>query len=382
MGKKGRIAMTPINFNARRAAVAVNVDAHGFDAYLATRQAALHYLCGVFIPWRGVALITARGDFRLFYWAGDAARVRAEGAPMEVTDYTYDDLIPKIKAELDRLGLSEGRLAVDLFHSGNAQPAPGILTAGEYLELKKAFPRARIDNGVEILDEILMIKAPEELERMRYVAEIADYGLTRALEEIRVGVTENHIAGVLEQATRDRGSYWAWSVTAGTEVGSGRRSSFPGGVTQIASEKKIGPDEFLILDFHPSWDLYLCDFSGPVFLGKPDKHQQKLIDCWEEAVATVFDAVTPGAVIGDAVKKGLAVYEKYGLSQYSLPRFGHGLGVCTRTGPLLNANNREVFQTGMAFAMGAHLYQPGVGGLRLEYPVAVGERRVNWPKPP
>lgn len=363
--------MTPIDFNARRLAVAKNVKKHGFDAYLATRQAALHYLCGVFIPWHGVALITAQGAFRLFYWSGDLDRVRREGAEMEIIEYTQEDLMQKIQIELEKLGLSKGKLAVDLFHKGDAQPAPGILSAKDYLSLTQTFPDATIDNGVEILDEILMLKAPEELERMRYVAEIADYGFSEALKQIHPGVSENHIAGVLEQATRDKGSYWAWSVTAGTEVGSGPRSAFSKGVTQIASERRIQPNEFIILDFHPSWDLYLCDFSIPVFLGKPSPAQQRLIDCWEEAVETVFQNMSPGAVIGDVVRTGVEVYKKYGLYDYCLPRFGHGLGVCTRTGPLLNLENQEIFQEGMAFAMGAHLYQPGVGGLRLEFPVAI-----------
>lgn len=369
--------MLPVDYQARRAAVAKNTTAHGFDAYLATRQAALHYLGGVFMPWRGVALITAKGDFTLFYWSGDADRVRREGAPMEVVDYAFDDLMDKLKAKLDEYGISGGRLAVDLSHPGNAQPAPGILTASEYLQLKRTFPDAAIENGVDILDELLMIKGPEEIERMRRVCAIADCGFRRALSEIRAGITENHLAGVLEQAIRDAGSYWAWSVTAGTEVGSGDRTAFTKGVTQIATDKLIEPNEFLILDFHPSYDLYLCDFSVPVFFGTPNAEQQALIDCWEEAVETVFSLAKPGAVIGEVVGQGIEVYKKHGLFDYCLPRFGHGIGVCARTGPLLNAANREVFRTGMTFAMGAHLYRPGVGGLRLEYPVLIGEKHAE-----
>ncbi|MGI6123495.1 MAG: M24 family metallopeptidase [Acetivibrionales bacterium] len=365
--------MKQINFEERRKKVANNVAKHGYDVYLGTRHATLHYLGGVFMPWRGVAMVTAKGEFKLFYWSGDFSRVKTEGAPMEMIPYQFDELFKKIKEELDALGISEGRIAVDLAHKGNAQPAPGILTAAEYVELHETFPNAHIGNGVDILDEIIMIKDEAELERMRYVSEIADYAFQKALKEIKAGVTENHIAGVLEQAIRDKGSYWAWSVTAGTEVGSGERTAFFGGVSQIATDKLIEPNQFLILDFHPSYDLYLCDFSVPVFFGTPNEQQKKLIACWEEAVETVFTAIKPGKVIADVVKEGIEVYKKYDLYEYCLPRFGHGLGICARTGPALNASNTDVFREGMVIAMGAHLYQPGQGGMRLEYPVYVGK---------
>ena len=366
--------MEKINFNDRRRNLSQKVNEAGIEAYLVTRQGGLHYLCGVFIPWRGAALVTAAGDFCLFYWSGDADRVRLEGAPMEIIEYTSADLFKKVREKLFNLGLKGGKLGVDLIIPGNAQPAPGILTAAEYLELLEKLPEFKIVNAVSCLDELLMIKDEAELERLKRASSIADYGFEQALASLKIGMTENQIAGILEHATRDKGSYWAWSVTAGTEVGSGPRSAFSHGVTQIASERKIKENEFLILDFHPCYDLYLCDYSVPVFFGKPSTEQQQLIDCWEEALMTVFHAIHPGVRICDVVDKGVAVYKKYGLYEFCLPRFGHGLGVCVRTGPMLNATNTEVFQTGMTFAFGVHLYKPGVGGLRLEYPVAVGHQ--------
>lgn len=365
--------MLPIDYPARRDKAAGMLCSRGCDAYLATRQAALHYFCGVFMPWRGAVLITARGRAKLFYWTGDASRVAAEGAEIEMEEYLGDDLYRKVKRELDAQGIAQGRLAADLGHGSNAQPEAGILTAAEYLEMTSLLPGATIEDGTSLLDEMMMIKEDAELERMRRAGSIADYAFSKALDEIGVGMTENHVAGLLEQSIRDRGSSWPWSVTAATEVGSGKRTAFAHGVTQIATDEKIENNEFLILDFHPSFDLYLCDFSVPVFLGEPNGEQRELIGCWEEAVSTVFHAIAPGVVIADAVRKGIDVYKKQGLYEYCLPRFGHGLGLTARTGPLLNAANRDIFRTGMTFAMGAHLYRPGVGGMRLEYPVAVGE---------
>ena len=56
---------------------------------------------------------------------------------------------------------------------------------------------------------------------------------------MRVGVTENSVAGVIEKAIRDNGSTWSWAITGGTEVGSGHRTGYLHGVTQQATDKTI-----------------------------------------------------------------------------------------------------------------------------------------------
>ena len=124
--------MIPINFEKRRAAVARKVEEAGFDAYLGTRTAALHYLGGVFMPWRGIVIVTKRGDCRFVYWKGDSERVRLEGPPMKLATYGVSNMIDVAVGELVDLGVADGKIGVDLSRLGNAQLAPGMLTASEY----------------------------------------------------------------------------------------------------------------------------------------------------------------------------------------------------------------------------------------------------------
>ncbi|MFR9189900.1 MULTISPECIES: M24 family metallopeptidase [Anaerotruncus] len=369
--------MIPINFEKRRAAVARKVEEAGFDAYLGTRTAALHYLGGVFMPWRGIVIVTKRGDCRFVYWKGDSERVRLEGPPMKLATYGVSNMIDVAVGELVDLGVADGKIGVDLELFGNAQLAPGMLTASEYLALCRALPGADIQNGVALLDDVILLKDEAEIERLRLATAAGDYGYACGLAAIKPGVTENHIAGVIEKAIRDKGSYWSWSVTAGTEVGSGERTAYLGGVTNISTERKIRKNEFVILDLHPAVDLYYADISVPAFIGRPNDKQKHLIECWETAVATVFDAIRPGVAIADVVRKGVAVYERFGLAEYGVNGFGHGLGVCARTAPAIKSYCKAEFLPGMVFALGAHLYQPGVGGMRLEYPVMVGKERAE-----
>ena len=46
--------------------------------------------------------------------------------------------------------------------------------------------------------------------------------------------------------------------------GAGERTGFLRGVTQQATDRPIGRDEFVILDLHPLLDLYMADTALPI----------------------------------------------------------------------------------------------------------------------
>lgn len=366
--------MQSIDFPGRIAALAARLRKEGVAAYIGTRQASLHYLHGAFMPWRGAVIVTADGSSETVYWAMDCSRVREEGTVGTLTEFWFDGMTEAIRDALVRLKAHTGRLGLDLSHPGAAQVAPGMLTAAEYLDLQARLPGAKLENGVRWIDDLMLIKSPAEIERLRAAARVSDIGFTAGLAAVREGVTENHVAGVIEQAIRDHGSTWAWAVTGGTEVGSGPRTGFLRGVTQQATNRRIGRNEFVILDLHPMIDLYLADTAIPAFVGKPDARQAKMIACWEDVAATMLAGLKPGRAIVDCVKDGIATFERHGLKEFSLPLFGHGLGTCARTRPFLNLRSDDTVQPGMVVALGTHLYVPGSGGMRLEYPAVITER--------
>ncbi len=365
---------TPIDFNARAQALAQRLRREGVAAYIGTRQAALHYLKGAFMPWRGAVIVTSEGACEMVYWAMDSERVRQEGRPGVVHDFYFDGMIEKIAERLKALGVTHGRVGLDLGHPGAAQIAPGMLTAGEYLDFIAKLPGVSFENGVRWIDDVMLLKSAAEIERLREAARVSDVGFRAGLAAVREGVTENHVAGAIEAAIRDEGSTWSWAVTGGTEVGSGPRTAFLRGVTQQATDRKIVAGEFVILDLHPMIDLYLADTAIPVFVGTPTADQKRLIACWEETTAVMLASLRPGRPIPDCVKDGLAVFAKHGFAEFGLPLFGHGLGTDARTRPFINLRSDDTVTPGMVVALGTHIYVPGLGGMRMEYPALVTEK--------
>jgi len=377
--------MEAIDFGARVRAVASRLQASGATAYVGTRQASLHYLCGTFMPWRGAVIITAKGDCEVVYWAMDSQRIRAERCPHTIHDFYGSGLIALIAERLNALGAAKGSIGLDLSHPGAAQIAPGMLTAGEFIELKQALPDAALENGVRFIDDVMLIKSPAEIERLRLAAQVADKGFHAGVRAIRKGVTENHVAGIVEAEIRDHGSTWAWSVTGGTEVGAGERTAFLRGVTQQSTDRKIEPNEFVVIDLHPLIDLYMSDLSIPVFFGKPSSAQQSAISCWEDTVSALMESLKPGRAVRDCVATAVATFKKSEQgTKYGLPLFGHGLGTCARTRPFMNASSDDVLAPGMVIALGTHYYEPPIAGMRLEYPVLITQNGAEAlaPTPP
>ena len=199
---------------------------------------ALHYLSGAFMPWRGAVLVTASGHCEFIYWAMDAARVRAEGHDMDVHEFEFADFPQLIRQRLEHHGLAQGKVALDLAHPGAAQIAPGMLTAAEFFSLSGQLPKARFENGVDVIDDLMLIKDAAEIERLRHAAEVSDYGFEQGMNAVRAGATENEIAGEIERAIRRRGSTWSWAVTGGTEVG---RANAPASCAASRSRRPTGP---------------------------------------------------------------------------------------------------------------------------------------------
>ena len=81
----------------------------------------------------------------------------------------------------------------------------GLITHAEYQILSKSLPEAEIMDGSNVINEVAVIKEPEEIRMLRKAAKIADAGQEAALEVLDVGVTETAILGAGEKRMRELG---------------------------------------------------------------------------------------------------------------------------------------------------------------------------------
>ncbi|HEV2642330.1 MAG TPA: Xaa-Pro peptidase family protein, partial [Candidatus Elarobacter sp.] len=289
----------------RRARAARIVDAlteHHLDALLVTGRANIRYLTG-FSGSSALLLVTARDlvlitDFRYQTQVGDevgdAARVRVEGV----------SLWEGLWHELSQLA---GRAVIG-FDSAH-------VTHRDFQRFLDEATGARWQwrpQG-DIVERLRESKDAGELALITAAAGIATRALSYTLNQVRAGLTELEVAGMLEKALRDQGSE-AHPFEA--IVASGPRSALP---HARATTRTIESGEFLLLDFGAEHGGYCSDVTRTVVVGRAADEQRAVYDIVrtanERASAAIRAGMTGGAA--DALARDYIAAAGFG------DEFGH-----------------------------------------------------------
>ena len=341
----------------------------GFDAVFVSRRGAMAYFTGAFIPWCSALCIPAEGEAELITQRYDINRVICFSAVKKMRGWAPQGDVTFIDCLVDVIKDKKLEKAMVGFEMETAEVA-GVLTAYEYLELKKAFPELGIADALPTVNSVLVKRDFEEIELLRRAAEAADYSMQTAFESIRIGMTETELAGVAEYAGRKAGSMFNWSAT-GTEIGSGYRQSYENCWTVIPSAKRLQRGDLITLDIHTMVDNYIADLALNAVVGKPSAKQQTLADKWAEVCYFLLNSIKPGVLASDIAKAMIKKGEQLGIGDFLMHSFGHGLGLEARIPPTISPENDYVLQDAMAMVAVVQLTDPAVGGLRLEMPLII-----------
>jgi len=152
-------------------------------------------------------------------------------------------------------------------------------------------PRSLIDPG-EVLDELRLIKDPEEIARIRRATTVTVQGFREVMEAARTGMGEWEVESLLESAFRRRG---ARAPAFPTIVGSGPNGCI---LHHVSNERTIGENELVLLDGGAEVDLYAGDVTR-TFLpaGRFSGAQRVVYDLVLAAHEAAVMAVRPGATV-------------------------------------------------------------------------------------
>ncbi len=222
---------------------------------------------------------------------------------------------------------------------------------------------------------------------MRHAAAIADAAQERVKEALYVGISELEIAGIGEMEMRRLGSEFHWPVTGSNEIASGYRTwYFYGGCTP-PTDKIVQRGENIIIDMHPTYKQYYSDLSHNYIIGKPSNEQQKLADAYLKASEILISSLKAGSTIGEVVNAVRESVTSSGYAGYTLPGYGHGLGVVGHEWYPAIVDSNEfrdvVLEENVVEVAALVINVPELGGMRLECPVRItpsgGEMLTSTP---
>ena len=346
------------------------------DLFVGTRTVSLSYVAGAFIPWRSAVIVSKDGDVGLISMLLDCERLKNESWLSNISPYAPlpgMDLMDLIINFIKQHGAEKGRIGVELGHSPRGNT--GYLFATEYELLKNALPQATFVNAINIVDRACYIKEPGEIKLLRQAAAIADAAIDCVKNSLDIGMTEAQIAGIGEMELRRLGSEYHWAVTGSSEVASGYRATYAMNGTTQPTQKILQSGENLIVDLHPLYQLYPSDLAHNFIIGKPSPEQRKLADAYLATAETIVRNFKAGNKVGDVCKAVMDKVTGLGYTQYTIPSFGHGLGVFGHEWYPAIVNNDEfrdvVLEENVVEVAFLAMTVPGVCGMRLECPVLV-----------
>lgn len=345
----------------RLARLRASLAASGLDALLVSSLRNVRYLTG-FSGSSALVLITAREcvlltDFRY------ATQVKHEVAAGVDCVIELSSLWARLWAEL-RARASAGTgpqvLAFESAHVTHHDSARFLDPSGEGARWHW---RPAI-NLVEVLRES---KDAVELAKIREAVGIAEHALARTLPQVRVGMTELQVAGVLEHELRSAGSE---GFPFETIIAAGARSALP---HARASSQAIAKGDLLLFDFGALHAGYCSDITRTFVVGAaPTARQLEVHTVVREANGSASALVRQGMRGRDADALARGYIERLGFGEAFGHSLGHGIGLEIHEAPRLAKSAESPLPAGAVVTIEPGIYLEGWGGVRVEDDVHLG----------
>ena len=251
-----------------------------------------------------------------------------------------------------------------------------ILPFEIYEQLVDAVPEAVIEARDDIMLDLRKIKSEAEIALMERAADINDAVLKEAVKAVKVGMTEIQVAGLAESIARRMNA----DIGSATVVMSGPNTNYP---AWRATDRKIQPGEFVMLDFNPAIDHYCNDGGITVLIPGADPEQERALIVGHQALKTVIPTIRPGITARSIFDTLLAELEPHGFAENFTPYakgmrgVGHAVGLDVVEPPNLSSNSDFELEAGMTLAVKLDLHDLPGGGYRIEVVVAVTEEGVR-----
>ncbi len=246
-----------------------------------------------------------------------------------------------------------------------------LLPARHLLGLQRVFAGRPFALSTEVMRDLRIVKADDEIELLRRAAHSADRVVARIATGRLVGRTEAEVS----REVRDQLIAEGHDEASFAIVASGPNSASP---HHVAGERRIQPGDPVVLDIGGTIDGYGSDITRMLWVAgahggvPPAPEFLAVFDLVQEAQAAATAAVRPGAGAGELDEVARSVIREGGFGEAFIHRLGHGIGLEAHEDPYLVAGNEETLDVGHAFSIEPGIYLEGRFGVRIEDIVVCG----------
>ncbi len=244
--------------------------------------------------------------------------------------------------------------------------------------LARCAPNSRVLSADDALQWLRVHKTADEIAQMRRAIAISEAALAEVVPQVRLGMSERHLARLLSEALYAHG---AEAHAFEPLVLSGENTAQPHGTV---TDRALREGDLLLFDFGAKVGGYAADITRTFVIGAPSSEIARIYESVLAANLAGIDAAKAGAPCHavDAAARGVIAEAGYG--EHFIHRTGHGLGLDIHEPPYLREGNGQLLETGMTFTVEPGIYIPDLGGVRIEDDVLItddgAEVLTSFPK--
>lgn len=241
-------------------------------------------------------------------------------------------------------------------------------------QIEAAFPNASRVVPANIVQQMRLIKYPEEIVLHREAARISDEMVVAGVgliadamasggtlpSEIEIeSFVSRHAMKIMYEEHADL--MLVQGLASGL-VYSGARSAFPHG---MPTGNPVKRGESIILSLGCRVGGRAAESERTLFIGEPSKTQLGHYAVAYEAQRMATAALIAGHTCASADNLALAFIRDSGMSDYLLHRVGHGMGVMFHEAPWVEAGDETILEPGMITSSEPAIFVPGFAGYRI-----------------
>src|SRR3990170_7452191 len=369
--------------SARVRALQRRLGRDGVDAAFLVQNADLFYFTGSIQ--QGVLIVPAEGE-PVYFVRRVYERALGESAVEHIERIAKPGEIP---AYFEKKKISFGTIGFEM----------DVMPVATFQRFSGLFPGTKAVDVSKALREIRAVKGPSEIEAMRACGRNLSGLLDGARGEIRPGLTEIQLGGILQGRAISAGHTTitrmrAWNQEGGLGcVISGPDAALPSYADFPTAGKGSGPyvpigqgdrpfreNEPILVDLMWAQDGYLVDMARTYVIGELPEKLLMAYEMTVKVMRNIESATRSGAVAGDLYEIGLEMASRspfaanfMGVPGYNVKFIGHGVGIETDEFPFIAKGSETVLVPGMIFALEPKFVFPSEGAVGLENTYLVTE---------
>lgn len=224
----------------------------------------------------------------------------------------------------------------------------------DFDELRRRAGNVEFADGSPTIWALRGVKSEQEIDRLRYVCQLASNAFEALPARLRIGDTEFDASREtrIELAEQGADSSPFVAVVSG-----------PAGYDQCIvgpTERVLANGDILFIDLGATYDGYFCDFDRNFAFGHLDDAARRCHEAVWDATEAGIAAARPGATTTAVFKVMAEVLEAAGSTGLNVGRMGHGLGMQLTEPPSNMMGDDTPLRAGMVITIEPGMeYAPG-----------------------